>query len=97
MGIDKDNVRFVIHLSPSSTIENYYQEIGRAGRNGEEALALLLWNEQELTNIDNTFKNQIPNKTEYEKILTYLYSIFKLEIAIGRKKPFCLTLTKSRI
>ena len=78
MGIDKENVRFVIHLSPSSTIENYYQEIGRAGRNGEDAIVVLLWNEQELTNIDNTFQNQIPNKSEYQKILTYLYSIFQV-------------------
>ncbi|MFC4687046.1 ATP-dependent DNA helicase RecQ [Epilithonimonas pallida] len=94
MGIDKDNVRFVIHLSPSSTIENYYQEIGRAGRNGEEALALLLWNEQELTNIDNTFKNQIPNKTEYEKILTYLYSIFQIGDSDWPEKTFQLDLNK---
>lgn len=78
MGIDKDNVRFVIHFSPSSTLENYYQEIGRAGRNGQEAIVLLLWNEQELTNIDHIFKNQIPNKTEYQKILMYLYSIFQI-------------------
>lgn len=78
MGIDKDDVKFVIHLSPSSTIENYYQEIGRAGRNGEEALALTLWNEQEITNIDNTFQNQIPNKAEYEKIIIFLYSVFQI-------------------
>ena len=76
MGIDKDNVRFVIHFSPPSSLENYYQEIGRAGRDGEKSYAFLLWNEQELSNLDEIFKNQIPNKTEFLKIVSYLYSKF---------------------
>ncbi|SMP31307.1 RecQ family ATP-dependent DNA helicase [Chryseobacterium profundimaris] len=78
MGIDKDNVRFVIHYSPAPSIENYYQEIGRAGRDGEESFAFLLWDRQELSNFDDILKNQIPNKAEFLKILTYLYSIFQV-------------------
>lgn len=78
MGIDKDNVRFVIHYSPAPSIENYYQEIGRAGRDSEESFAFLLWNRQELSNFDDILKNQIPNKAEFLKILTYLYSIFQV-------------------
>ncbi len=78
MGIDKDNVRFVIHYSPAPSIENYYQEIGRAGRDGQESFAFLLWSTQELSNFDDILKNQIPNKAEFLKILTYLYSIFQV-------------------
>lgn len=78
MGIDKDNVRFVIHYSPSPSIENYYQEIGRSGRDGRDSFAFLLWDKQEITNFDQILKNQIPNKAEFLKILTYLYSIFQV-------------------
>ncbi|WP_027379957.1 RecQ family ATP-dependent DNA helicase [Chryseobacterium daeguense] len=78
MGIDKDNVRFVIHYSPSPSIENYYQEIGRSGRDGKDSFAFLLWDKQELSNFDQILKNQIPSKTEFLKIITYLYSIFQV-------------------
>jgi len=78
MGIDKDNVRFVIHFSPAPSLENYYQEIGRAGRDGKDSFAFLLWNKQELLNFDEILKNQTPSKAEFLKIITYLYSIFQV-------------------
>ncbi len=78
MGIDKDNVRFIIHFSPAPSIENYYQEIGRAGRDGVESYAFLLWNEQELKNFDQILINQIPSKAEFQNIVTYLYSTFQI-------------------
>jgi ATP-dependent DNA helicase RecQ len=78
MGIDKDNVRFVLHYSPAASLENYYQEIGRAGRDAKESFAFMLWNKQELLNFDQILKNQTPNKAEFLKIISYLYSIFQV-------------------
>ncbi|MBW8362868.1 MAG: RecQ family ATP-dependent DNA helicase [Kaistella sp.] len=78
MGIDKDNVRFIVHFSSPPSLENYYQEIGRAGRDGEDSYAFLFWNEQELLNFDQILTNQIPNKKEFHSIVSYLYSTFQV-------------------
>ena len=94
MGIDKDNVRFVIHYSPSSSVENYYQEIGRAGRDGQESYAFLLWNKQELGEMDDVLSAQIPDKTQYLKVISYIYSIFQIADGEAAERIFQLDLQK---
>ncbi len=78
MGIDKNQVRFVFHYSPPYSLENYYQEIGRAGRDCNDSAAYMLWTEQDLMRSDDILKNQTPTKVEYEKVITYLYSLYQI-------------------
>lgn len=94
MGIDKDNVRFIVHYSASSSIENYYQEIGRAGRDGHTSHAFLLWNKEEMQQFDSILQNAIPNKTEFTKIVAYLYSIFQIAEGELPEKSFQFQIQK---
>ena len=55
MGIDKANVRFVAHISLPGSMENFYQEIGRAGRDGLESDTLLMFGLQDLFQRRNIF------------------------------------------
>jgi ATP-dependent DNA helicase RecQ len=48
MGIDKPDTRFVVHAEPADSIDSYYQEIGRAGRDGKPALAVLVYRQEDL-------------------------------------------------
>lgn len=68
MGIDKSDIRLIIHFNTPGTIENYYQEIGRAGRDGKESFSYLLFDESDLT-IQNFFiTNSHPSKEQIQKI-----------------------------
>ncbi len=61
MGIDKADVRWVIHYNIPESLESYFQEAGRAGRDGELADALLLYNDADISLVKNQFLTTIPN------------------------------------
>ena len=67
MGIDKPDVRFIAHLDMPKTIEGYYQETGRAGRDGEPATALLLYGLQDVLKL-RLMLAQSPGSEEYKRV-----------------------------
>jgi len=60
MGIDKPDVRVVVHLDVPDSLEAYYQEAGRAGRDGRKAYAVLLYNQKDLTDAEQRIAQQYP-------------------------------------
>ncbi len=84
MGIDKPDVRFVLHHELPNNLEAYYQEAGRAGRDGNPAIARGFWNEQDIQIMKDRMEAQYPEaariKTIYNAIANYL------SVAIGSGK-----------
>jgi ATP-dependent DNA helicase RecQ len=75
MGIDKSDVEMVIHLTIPESLEAYFQESGRAGRNGDKAFAYLITGPDSMTNMKPWFENLIPDapflKLIYKKLCTF--------------------------
>lgn len=76
MGIDKPNVRIVIHADVPDCIENYYQEAGRAGRDGKKAYAVMLYNERDINDLKDSIAFRYPSieqiREVYQAISNYL-------------------------
>lgn len=81
MGIDKSNVRVVVHYDVPDCLENYYQEAGRAGRDGKRAYAVLLYSNRELEDLQLQNNIRYPAKEEIKKVYTAIMN--HLQIAAG--------------
>ena len=78
MGIDKENVGVVIHFDIPYSIENYIQEAGRAGRNNQKSFAVLLKNNNDISNQIELSKKSLPSIQEVKEIHRKLYQYFRI-------------------
>ena len=83
MGIDKDDVRTVIHYEMPDCLENYYQEAGRAGRDGKKAYAVLLATKADITKARNLHETRFPAIPIIKSIYQYLANYLQLPVGIG--------------
>ena len=83
MGIDKPNVRSVIHMDVPECLENYYQEAGRAGRDGLKSYAVLLYNEEDLADLEKSAETKFPALEEIRQVYQYLVNYLQLPEGAG--------------
>jgi ATP-dependent DNA helicase RecQ len=92
MGIDKANVGLVIHLDLPSSIENYVQETGRAGRNSKKSFAVLLFNKSDVLLFKDRLEKTLLSITEIKEIHRKLYQYFRISLGELSEETFSFNL-----
>ena len=88
MGIDKANVRFVIHIDLPDTIEAYFQEAGRGGRDDKQAFAVLLYHPSDKEKLEKRIKSTYPPIEDIHRIYEALGNFFQLPVGGGKGMSF---------
>ncbi len=83
MGIDKSDVRFVVHLDLPDSPEAYFQEAGRAGRDGKPAAALLFYNPKDIDDLERNFEASFPPLSEIKRTYQALSNMYEVPVGSG--------------
>lgn len=88
MGIDKSNVRFVVHMDLPDSLEAYFQEAGRGGRDEKTAYAVLLYNDNDKNKLEKSIVDSFPEKEKIKSIYNALGNHFQIPIGSGKGQSY---------
>ncbi|KPL09352.1 MAG: recombinase RecQ [Bacteroides sp. SM23_62] len=88
MGIDKPDVRFVIHMDIPDSIESYFQEAGRAGRDGKTAHAVLLYSPSDQKSVEQRIRINYPEIDEIKQIYRAIGNYYQIPVGTARYQVF---------
>lgn len=88
MGIDKPDVRIVIHIDLPENLEAYYQEAGRAGRDGQRSYAVILYNDADVVNLQTKAEQSQPSMEYLAKVYQCLANYYQLAIGSAAGESF---------
>ena len=94
MGIDKPDVRLVIHIDCPDSIEAYFQEAGRAGRDGRKAYAVLLYNHADERKLEKRIADTFPEKDFIRQIYEHLAYFYQIGVGSGYNHTFEFNIDK---
>ncbi|MGV3530125.1 MAG: RecQ family ATP-dependent DNA helicase [Flavisolibacter sp.] len=88
MGIDKADVRFVVHMDAPDCLENYYQEAGRCGRDGKKAYAVLLCDDKDVAELQELHVNRYPTFDVIQQVYGALVNFLQIPVYQGEDQRF---------
>ena len=94
MGIDKPDVRLVLHIDCPDSIEAYFQEAGRAGRDGKKAFAVLLWNNGDRKKLNKRVAENFPEKDYIKEVYEDLAYYYQIGVGSGAGYSFVFEIDK---
>ncbi|MGB0402563.1 MAG: RecQ family ATP-dependent DNA helicase [Salibacteraceae bacterium] len=92
MGIDKPDVRWVVHFDLPDTLEAYFQEAGRAGRDEEKAFGILLYEQKDISELERKTKIAFPDKELIKRVYKALGSYYQLADGSGKGESYSFDL-----